>query len=62
MKHTLCSAELETQAEFQIQVTLMFVQDTKTKLNFNEHFQLDSAIAVSIQQRSTHRSTAEILA
>lgn len=28
----------------------MFVQDTKAKLNFNEHFQLDSAIAVFIQE------------
>lgn len=50
MKHIFCGADLETQAEFQTQVTLMFVQDTKAKLNFNEHFQPDSATAVSIQE------------
>lgn len=48
MKDIFHSAELETQAESQ--VTSMFVQDTKAKLNFNVCFELDSAIAVSIQE------------
>lgn len=52
MKHIFCSAELETQPEFQTEVILIFVQDIEAKPNFNEHFQHDSAIAIPIYQSS----------